>query len=79
MVITTTVVLYIEQDVGNIKTAEDALWWCIVTITTVGYGDLFPVTNAGRVIAVILIVTGISSFGAAISYISEKTARLKNL
>lgn len=78
LVITTTAVLYVEQNVGNIKTAEDALWWSIVTITTVGYGDLYPVTNLGRIIAVILIVTGISSFGAAISYITEKTAILKN-
>lgn len=78
LVITTTAVLYVEQGVGNIKTAEDALWWSIVTITTVGYGDLYPVTNMGRIIAVVLIVTGISSFGAAISYITEKTTVLKN-
>ena len=77
LVITTTGVLYVEQEVGNIKTAEDALWWSIVTISTVGYGDLYPVTNTGRIIAVVLIVTGISSFGAAISYISEKAAILK--
>ncbi len=78
LVITTTAVLYVEQEVGNIKTAEDALWWSIITISTVGYGDLYPVTNVGRIIAVVLIITGISSFGAAISYMTEKAAVLKN-
>ena len=36
---------------SNIKTAEDAIWWAFVTITTVGYGDKFPVTTEGRIIA----------------------------
>ena len=37
---------------GNIRTAEDALWWSYTTITTVGYGDRFPVTTEGRLIGV---------------------------
>lgn len=78
LVLCTTAVLYIEQDVGNIKTAEDALWWSFITITTVGYGDHFPVTNLGRLISVVLIVAGVASFGAAISYISDKTQALKH-
>lgn len=76
LVICTTAVLFVEQGVGNIKTAEDALWWSFITITTVGYGDLYPVTNLGRLIAVIIIFTGVASFGAAISYISSRTAAL---
>jgi len=44
--------------------AEDAIWWAICTVTTVGYGDLYPVTWEGRVVAFILMVTGASSFGA---------------
>lgn len=48
---------------SNIKTAEDALWWSCVTITTVGYGDKYPVTTGGRVIAVALMATGIGLFG----------------
>jgi len=48
---------------ANIKTAEDALWWAVVTTTTVGYGDHYPVTTAGRVVATILMVTGIGLFG----------------
>ena len=36
----------------------DALWWGIITMTTVGYGDIFPVTGVGRVIAALLLLTG---------------------
>ena len=49
---------------GNITSAEDAIWWAICTVTTVGYGDLYPITWEGRVVAFILMVTGASSFGA---------------
>lgn len=48
---------------GNITTAEDAIWWSICTVTTVGYGDLYPTTWEGRMIAFVLMVTGASSFG----------------
>ncbi|QJC22377.1 potassium channel family protein [Arcanobacterium buesumense] len=41
----------------------DALWWAFVTITTVGYGDLFPVTTTGRIIALLLMVGGIALTG----------------
>jgi voltage-gated potassium channel len=52
-----------RQPDANIKTAEDALWWSIATITTVGYGDKYPITTEGRVIGVILMVGGVSMFG----------------
>lgn len=48
---------------ANIRTPGDAIWWAAVTVTTVGYGDLYPVTVGGRLIAVILMVTGISAVG----------------
>ncbi len=48
---------------ANIATSSDALWWTFVTITTVGYGDLFPVSEAGRLIAVITMIVGIGIFG----------------
>jgi voltage-gated potassium channel len=47
---------------GNIRTAGDALWWAITTVTTVGYGDFYPVTFEGRVVAVVLMVTGVGTF-----------------
>lgn len=47
---------------GNIKTAHDALWWSMTTITTVGYGDFYPVTTEGRFVAVLLMVTGVGTF-----------------
>ncbi|GAA3709901.1 ion transporter [Oceanisphaera sediminis] len=47
---------------SNIDTAEDAIWWALVTISTVGYGDHYPVTTAGRVISAIVIFTGVSLF-----------------
>jgi voltage-gated potassium channel len=52
-----------RQADANIKTAEDALWWSVATITTVGYGDRYPVTTEGRVIGVILMVAGVSMYG----------------
>ncbi len=48
---------------ANIKTAGDAIWWSVTTITTVGYGDKYPVTAEGRIVAVILMVAGIGLFG----------------
>ncbi len=52
-----------EGSVGAIDSFADALWWAITTITTVGYGDTFPVTPAGRGVAAFLMVTGIALFG----------------
>lgn len=48
---------------ANIRTAEDAVWWGMTTVTTVGYGDKYPVTTAGRFVAAILMVSGIGIFG----------------
>jgi voltage-gated potassium channel len=57
-------VLHFESDPqANIKTAEDAIWWAFVTVTTVGYGDRFPVTPEGRFIAALLMCAGVGLFG----------------
>ncbi|NHC21579.1 two pore domain potassium channel family protein [Nocardioides sp. IC4_145] len=59
-------VLDAEQDhpSANITTFGDALWWACTTVTTVGYGDRFPVTGEGRVVAVVLMLVGIGLVGA---------------
>ncbi|TCJ12340.1 ion transporter [Parasulfuritortus cantonensis] len=49
---------------ANIRSAGDALWWSITTLTTVGYGDLYPVTGGGRVLAAAVMVAGVGLFGA---------------
>ena len=47
----------------NISTASDAIWYVIVTISTVGYGDQYPVTTYGRALGTIIIVLGVAIFG----------------
>ncbi len=58
-------VLDVEREAqdANITTFGDALWWASTTVTTVGYGDRFPVTLEGRVLAVALMLVGISHVG----------------
>ena len=48
---------------GNIRTAEDAVWWSVSTLTTVGYGDKVPVTTEGRILAMALMIAGVGMFG----------------
>jgi voltage-gated potassium channel len=66
-------VLRVEGGVGgaNIRTAGDALWWGIVTISTVGYGDRFPVTPHGRIVGVALIAVGVGLFTSITSYMAD--------
>ena len=51
------------QPGANIKTPSDALWWAAVTITTVGYGDRYPVSDEGRLLGVGLMISGIAVVG----------------
>lgn len=57
---------------ANITTAGDAVWWSVATITTVGYGDRYPVTVEGRIVAGVLMLSGLGLFGT----ISALTAAL---
>jgi voltage-gated potassium channel len=58
------VLLFEEHARGsNIHNYPDALWWAIVTVTTVGYGDRYPVTEGGRIVAVVLMLVGIGLIG----------------
>ena len=66
-------ILLLEQgQVGsNINNGIDALWWSFVTITTVGYGDYYPVTTGGRIIAALLMTAGVGLFGTFTGFISS--------
>lgn len=58
------VLLFEEKAKGsNIHSYPDALWWAIVTVTTVGYGDRYPTTQGGRAVAVVLMLVGIGLIG----------------
>ena len=74
MLILFSSVLILEVETApnsNIKTAEDALWWAYVTITTVGYGDLYPVTTEGRIVALVLMTAGVGLFGVFTGYLAS--------
>ena len=65
--------LYLEKDApdANITSASDALWFTIVTISTVGYGDQYPVTSAGRIAGAFIIVVGVGIFGTFTGYLAN--------
>jgi len=66
-------ILWSESDNtdSNIQTASDAIWWAYVTITTVGYGDRFPVTEWGRLVGVLLLTTGVGLFAVITGFIAN--------
>lgn len=57
---------------GNIQTFGDALWWAIVTMSTVGYGDKFPVTTEGRFVGVGLMLAGIALLGIVTASVASR-------
>jgi len=57
---------------ANITNLGDAFWWAIVTITTVGYGEYYPVTIAGRIIAVFIMLSGIGLFALFVSTFAQR-------
>ena len=56
---------------ANITTGGDSIWWSIVTITTVGYGDRYPVTLGGRTTAVFVMFAGVGIIGALASILAS--------
>lgn len=67
--------VFIEQDIHSYS---DALWWAIVTATTVGYGDIIPVTPIGRILAAIMMLFGIAFIGMITSTITNFFRAKKN-
>jgi voltage-gated potassium channel len=74
LVVSSLVVLELESRApgGNIATGRDALWWAFVTVATVGYGDLYPVTGGGRAAAVLLMLVGACLLGVLTSLLASK-------
>ena len=56
---------------ANITTASDALWYSIVTMSTVGYGDQYPVTGFGRLIGTLVIILGVAVFGTLTGFLAN--------
>jgi voltage-gated potassium channel len=61
----------IRSDDANIKNASDALWYVFVTITTVGYGDRFPVTSSGRILGLLIMTAGVGLFGTLTGFLAN--------
>jgi voltage-gated potassium channel len=63
------------QEDDELYSFGDALWWATMTITTVGYGDVVPVTAAGRLVAGFTMVVGISTFAVVTAKVAEFLVR----
>ena len=70
----TMLMVEVERGAPNatIKTGGDALWWALTTVTTVGYGDTYPITTEGRIIAAVLMLIGIALFGSMSAIVTSK-------
>jgi voltage-gated potassium channel len=75
IVVEASSILIISTEAGkvtaNIHTASDALWWSLVTVATVGYGDLYPVTNPGRLVGVLMMIVGVGVFSVLTSFLAK--------
>ena len=73
ILIGTFVIYRIESKVPNtkMKTFLDALWWCVAIVTTVGYGDVVPVTSIGRMVALVYMFFGIAMISILLSIITN--------
>jgi voltage-gated potassium channel len=75
--IASSLVLTIEVQAprSNIRSASDALWWTWVSVTTVGYGDRYPVTDAGRFIGALTLAVGVGLVGALTGFLANSFLR----
>ena len=63
-------------DAGEFKTFWDGVWWAVVTVTTVGYGDLYPSTVAGRIVGIVLMFVGIGFLAVLTATIASYFVKL---
>jgi voltage-gated potassium channel len=75
--VASALVLAVERlgDSPNIRTSSDALWWTYVSVTTVGYGDRYPTTDAGRLLGVVTLTVGVGLFGALTGFLANAFLR----
>ena len=72
VVFSSVAILHFESGpASNISTPEDALWWAVVTMTTVGYGDRYPVTTEGRIVAAVCMIAGVGLFGTFTGFVAS--------
>lgn len=77
-----TIITPIEKQFGQLTTFQtvgDGLWWAVTTVTSVGYGDYYPVTTPGRVLGAILEVAGVMVFGIIISLATVELFRSEQI
>jgi voltage-gated potassium channel len=62
---------------ANIRSGGDALWWAYVTMTTVGYGDKYPISPGGRAVGVVMMTLGLALFGTLTGYLANSFSTRK--
>ena len=78
VIIGATVLYTVETNNPNIDGFGDALWWGVVTVTTVGYGDIYPSSTVGRIVAGVLMIGGITLFGAVAGNVVALMTRVRS-
>lgn len=78
---TVTALYYLEQSApeGKLQSFADALWFGVVTMSTVGYGDLYPMTGAGRLVTGVFILFTLTTIGFLLTAISEAVLEVKRM
>lgn len=73
-------ILYFEGRSSDpiIKSAQDALWWAYVTISAVGYGDMYPTTAGGRFVGIVLMTTGVGIYATIAGYFAHRLIYRRN-
>lgn len=76
------VITPVEKKFGRLTTFQttgDGLWWAVTTVTSVGYGDYYPVTTPGRILGAILEVAGVTMFGIIIALVTVELFRSEQI